>query len=119
MSEQRLRPGICGNRQLRGEGGDFGSVLENLQAVMHHHGGEQEEFDGEGNGIEMTRRRAGRLISQRQVDDSGHEQKRDSGPRNGFKGNSPSVQSRDANGWLQIMYRRSENDEKECNAAQP
>ena len=31
----------------------LGSVFENLQAVMHHHGDEQEEFDGEGNRIEI------------------------------------------------------------------
>ena len=63
MSEQGFRPGIANGRKVSGQGRDLWPVLENLQAVMNHHGDEQEEFYGEGDRIEIILGSAWLLVS--------------------------------------------------------
>jgi len=72
MSEQGFRPGIGNGGDLSGQGRDLRPVLENLQAVMKHHGDEQEEFDGEGDCIEIVLGSAWHLVSQNQVGNAAH-----------------------------------------------
>ena len=63
MSEQGFRPGIANGGKVSGQGRDLWPVLENLQAVMNHHGDEQEEFYGEGDRIGIILGSAWLLVS--------------------------------------------------------